>query len=353
MLAFLFSTVPSVTRSWGCTSTHQVSMHNVLSSAPVSRQLCVAPKCRSKMCATSIDEARSRDDITSTSEDSAPWANSNSGAFMNDQSERIRSNNNSSSYSGYPSSSDEPVLSKPPKRLQPPWLPERPMRATRFDRWNPDSSPDAEDSMDDSDVIYYTRCSKCTAVYDVLPEELGRGKKICCSVCNSVWFQRLERLLVLDEEKQTLVDYPVERKDEFINEAAEIRREARSRADNRRDWDSGERRSSYGYERSNYQDRRSGYGERREFRGNRRRSEFSVFLGNLSYEVTQEDLKDLLQPEFGDIRVTVVKDLESGRSKGFAFCNVDTEEEVENLIMFLDGKELKGRNISARVGRRN
>lgn len=209
-------------------------------------------------------------------------------------------------------------------------------RPSRPDRPRQDGGSSVTEFKADPDATYYTKCSKCTAVYEVDPEQLGRGRKVCCDVCSSVWFQRPERLLILDKEKQQFFDYPVDKKDEIMAELAEFKRENRIRRD---------RESS---------DRRYGSGDSREGKNTRRgRAGFSVFLGNLSYDVTEEDLKAMLQPKFGELKVTIVKDNESGRSKGFAFCDVKSDGEMESVIQFVNGKELHGRNVSARAGRKN
>lgn len=201
------------------------------------------------------------------------------------------------------------------------------------DRQHRDGGSDAPEFKADPDAIYYTRCAKCTAVYEVDTEQLGRGRKVCCDVCSSVWFQRPERLLILDPEKQEFFDYPVDKKDEIMAELAEFKRSRR------------ERESS---------DRRHSNSDSREGRNVRRgRSAFSVFLGNLSYDVTEDDIQDMLRPQFGELKVTVVKDNDSGRSKGFAFCDVKSDDEMESVIQFTDGRELRGRNISAKAGRKN
>ena len=71
----------------------------------------------------------------------------------------------------------------------------------------------------------------------------------------------------------------------------------------------------------------------------------NIYVGNLSYEVTDEDLKDAFSG-FGDVVSSkVIKDEYSGRSKGFGFVEMPNNAEAEAAITGLNGKELKGRAI--------
>ena len=71
-----------------------------------------------------------------------------------------------------------------------------------------------------------------------------------------------------------------------------------------------------------------------------------LFVGNLSYSVTQEDLTGLFEP-FGKVNsVTIVTDRFTGQSKGFGFVELSSPEEAEKAMAALNGKDLKGRNIT-------
>ncbi len=70
-----------------------------------------------------------------------------------------------------------------------------------------------------------------------------------------------------------------------------------------------------------------------------------VYVGNLSFDTTEDALKDLFA-EAGKIdSVSIIIDKFSGRSKGFAFVEMSSEEEAKKAIETLNGKELDGRNI--------
>lgn len=71
----------------------------------------------------------------------------------------------------------------------------------------------------------------------------------------------------------------------------------------------------------------------------------SIYVGNLSYEVTQEDLNAAFA-EYGSVkRVQLPTDRETGRMRGFAFVEMDTDAEESAAIDALDGAEWMGRNL--------
>ena len=71
----------------------------------------------------------------------------------------------------------------------------------------------------------------------------------------------------------------------------------------------------------------------------------NIFVGNLSKDVTDEDLQNMFS-EFGSVRsVKVIKDLFSGESKGFGFIEMPGLSEAQKAINELNTKELKGKKI--------
>ncbi|MGK7949370.1 MAG: RNA recognition motif domain-containing protein [Xenococcaceae cyanobacterium] len=91
----------------------------------------------------------------------------------------------------------------------------------------------------------------------------------------------------------------------------------------------------------------------------------SIYVGNLSYEVNQEDLTEVFS-EYGTVRrVHMPTDRETGRLRGFAFVEMETEAEEDKAIEALDGAEWMERTMkvnkakprenrqSSRGGRRN
>jgi len=77
----------------------------------------------------------------------------------------------------------------------------------------------------------------------------------------------------------------------------------------------------------------------------------NVYVGNLSYEVTEEDLKQAFEA-FGQVEsVRIIKDRFSGESKGFGFVEMPAGAEAQSAIEGLNGKELKGRTLNVNEAR--
>jgi hypothetical protein len=71
----------------------------------------------------------------------------------------------------------------------------------------------------------------------------------------------------------------------------------------------------------------------------------SIFIGNLSYEVTEKDLQSVFA-EYGSVkRVNIPTDRETGRVRGFAFVEMELPAEEEKAITALDGAEWMGRAL--------
>jgi RNA recognition motif-containing protein len=71
----------------------------------------------------------------------------------------------------------------------------------------------------------------------------------------------------------------------------------------------------------------------------------NIYVGNLSYEVAEEDLQEAFE-SFGQVAsVNILKDRWSGGSRGFGFVEMPEKDEAESAITGLSGKVLKGRTI--------
>ncbi len=70
-----------------------------------------------------------------------------------------------------------------------------------------------------------------------------------------------------------------------------------------------------------------------------------IYMGNLSYNVTDLDLRQAFEPLGQIASVNVIIDKHTGRSKGFGFVEMPSAEEGAAAIKALNGKELKGRTI--------
>ena len=71
----------------------------------------------------------------------------------------------------------------------------------------------------------------------------------------------------------------------------------------------------------------------------------NIYVGNLSHELTEEDLKQAFEG-FGEVEtVKIIKDRYSGESKGFGFVEMPDKAEAQSAIEGLNGKDLKGRPL--------
>ena len=71
----------------------------------------------------------------------------------------------------------------------------------------------------------------------------------------------------------------------------------------------------------------------------------SIYVGNLSYEVTQDGLSEIFK-EYGKVkRVQLPTDRETGKVRGFGFVEMESDAEEEKAIEALDGAEWMGRDL--------
>lgn len=79
--------------------------------------------------------------------------------------------------------------------------------------------------------------------------------------------------------------------------------------------------------------------------------ESKLYVGNISYDTTEDDLRTLFA-EAGTVNaVDVIKDRDTGSSKGFAFVTMASEEDGQNAIRMFDGHSLGNRDIRVSVAR--
>ena len=71
-----------------------------------------------------------------------------------------------------------------------------------------------------------------------------------------------------------------------------------------------------------------------------------IYVGNLSYDVTEEELRQLFTPLGQVASVSIVKDKYGGQSKGFAFVEMPSISEGQAAIAALNGKTLKDRTLT-------
>ncbi|MGF1512316.1 MAG: RNA recognition motif domain-containing protein [Elainellaceae cyanobacterium] len=71
----------------------------------------------------------------------------------------------------------------------------------------------------------------------------------------------------------------------------------------------------------------------------------TIYIGNLSFQATEDDLRSVFV-EYGTVkRISLPTDRETGRRRGFAFVDMDSDSEEEAAIQELDGAEWMGREI--------
>jgi RNA recognition motif-containing protein len=76
-----------------------------------------------------------------------------------------------------------------------------------------------------------------------------------------------------------------------------------------------------------------------------------LYVGNLSFNTTSEDLRDLFAQAGTVESASVVEDRDTGRSRGFGFVEMATREEGEAAIQQFNGKEVGGRNLNVNEAR--
>jgi cold-inducible RNA-binding protein len=77
----------------------------------------------------------------------------------------------------------------------------------------------------------------------------------------------------------------------------------------------------------------------------------NLFVGNMSFQTTESELRALFEP-FGQItRVHIAMDRETGRARGFGFVEMPNDAEAASAIAGLDGKDVGGRNLKVNEAR--
>ncbi len=76
-----------------------------------------------------------------------------------------------------------------------------------------------------------------------------------------------------------------------------------------------------------------------------------LYVGNLSYDTTEEGLRAKFTEAGTVVSVDLIKDRDTGRPKGFAFVTMNNQEEAENAIKMFNGKMLDNREIKVNIAR--
>ena len=76
-----------------------------------------------------------------------------------------------------------------------------------------------------------------------------------------------------------------------------------------------------------------------------------VYVGNISYSVNEYDLEGLFAPHGQVVSAQVITDRDSGRSKGFGFVEMSSEEEAQAAIGALNSQEHEGRTLKVNLAK--
>jgi cold-inducible RNA-binding protein len=76
-----------------------------------------------------------------------------------------------------------------------------------------------------------------------------------------------------------------------------------------------------------------------------------IYVGNFAFEMTDQELRDEFEA-FGQVEeVTIIRDRDTGRSRGFAFVEMGSSDEAQASIGALNGKEIGGRTLAVNEAR--
>ena len=76
-----------------------------------------------------------------------------------------------------------------------------------------------------------------------------------------------------------------------------------------------------------------------------------LFVGNLSYNTTENDLQDAFAAHGTVLEATLMMDRATGRARGFGFVTMSTPEEAQRAVEAMNGKDLDGRALTVNIAR--
>ena len=77
----------------------------------------------------------------------------------------------------------------------------------------------------------------------------------------------------------------------------------------------------------------------------------NIYVGNLAYSTTEDELREAFENHGEVSSAAIIMDRETGRSKGFGFVEMPSDEEAEGAIAAMDGNELGGRQLRVNEAR--
>lgn len=88
-----------------------------------------------------------------------------------------------------------------------------------------------------------------------------------------------------------------------------------------------------------------------EFIAIREKMSTKLFVGNLSFKLTESDMEDLFAPHGKVVSVAIPTDRDTGRKRGFAFVEMESQVEAEAAIQGLNGKDVDGRQLAVNLSK--
>ena len=79
--------------------------------------------------------------------------------------------------------------------------------------------------------------------------------------------------------------------------------------------------------------------------------EAKLYVGNLSYNTTEDSLRELFMQAGGVVSVALIKDRYSGQSKGFAFVEMNSQADAQKAISMFNGYSLNDRQLNVNIAR--
>ena len=76
-----------------------------------------------------------------------------------------------------------------------------------------------------------------------------------------------------------------------------------------------------------------------------------IYVGNLAYGVTDSDLQRMFEPHGSVTSAQVITDRDTGRSKGFGFVEMGSDQEAQAAIQALNGQQIEGRTLTVNEAR--
>ena len=77
----------------------------------------------------------------------------------------------------------------------------------------------------------------------------------------------------------------------------------------------------------------------------------NIYVSNLAYSVTDDDLRQLFESYGAVDKVSIITDRDTGQSRGFGFVEMSTEAEAQDAIKRLDGQPFEGRPLKVNVSK--